>query len=97
LPAGFWVSPVQSRGNDSRVVQYEHIAGIQVFKQAGKLAMLDFPRPSVQYQQTRIVPPCGGLLRDEFGRQIEMIIGGSQRRERSGVERGLTIHIGNLL
>ena len=88
---------MQAGRDDARVVQNQHIAGIQVFKQAGKQAVFDFSRWAMQNQQTRIFPPGGRLLRDEFGWQIEMEISGSHRRERNGAGRGLTIHIGSEL
>ncbi len=53
--------------------------------------MRDFSRFSLQNQQARAVAMRGGLLRNQFRRQIEMEIGGSHGRERSGAGRELTI------
>ena len=83
---------MQPRRDDARVVQHQHVAGTQIFEQAGKLPMFDFSAFLFQNEQARAVAARGGLLRDEFGRQVEMEIGGSHGRERNGAGRGLTIH-----
>ncbi len=54
--------------------------------------MFDFSIFPLQNEQARAVAARGGLLRDEFGRQIEMEISGSHLRERNGARRVMTIH-----
>jgi len=92
FPAGFDVHAAQPRRDHAGIVQHQNVAGLEKLRQLGKLAVFDFSGFPLQHQQARTVAARGGLLRDESGRQVEMEIGGSHRRERNGAGRGLTIH-----
>ena len=75
--AGQGIDAVQPGGNHARVVEHEHVAGPEQIGKILKLKMLQAMLGAMNDQQPGLVPARGGLLRDQFGRQVKMKVGGS--------------------
>ena len=84
LAAGFFVHAAQSRGDDARVVQHEHIAGVEVLQQIAKISVRDFLRCAIKDEQARRVTALRRNLGDEFRRQVEVEVGCPHGAQRGG-------------
>ena len=78
---GIGVDAAQSRRNDARIVQHQHVAFAQKFQQIRESPVFDAIFIAMQDQETGFIPFGRGMLRDQFRREIKIKIGGSHRRE----------------
>ena len=68
---------MQSSGDHAGVVQDQHIARAKKFQCVAKLMMLDASAIAMQNHQPRLIPLRHRMLGNQFGRQMEVEIGGS--------------------
>jgi pantoate kinase len=61
-------------GNDARLIQNEHVAGAQVFREFVKHPVFD--RAPTQNHEARCVARRHGLLCDKAARELERVGGG---------------------
>ena len=69
----------QTRRNDTRIVQNQHVAGAEKFQQIRKSPVFEPVPVAMQNQQPRFIPFGRGMLRDQFRRQNKIKISGSHR------------------
>ncbi len=60
----------QARRDHARLVQNQHVAGIEISGQIAEAAVLDLPGSAVHHQHSRGVARLDGCLGDTFGRQM---------------------------
>jgi hypothetical protein len=71
--------PEQTRRKDAAAIDDEQVAFVKVIGEGGEPSVLDGAADAVEEQQPRCVPIGKGLLRDQFGREVEVEVGGLQK------------------
>ena len=69
-PAGLVLGTVQARGEHTRLVDHQHIAGPQIVEHVGEASVVDLAAHPVQDQQPAGVAGLDRVLRDQPARQV---------------------------
>ena len=61
---------VQTRRNNARIVEHQHIAGTQIIHKVIEMLMLNLARVLINNQQTRMVTRLHRMLSNQLLRQL---------------------------
>jgi hypothetical protein len=75
---------MQPGGNHAGIVEHQHVAGSEIFRQVPELAVIQVSIGAMQDEQPRFIALRRRMLRDQLRRQIKMKISGSHGAQSPG-------------
>lgn len=77
LAASIWARAEEARGHHARVVHDDEVAGIEEFRKISKNTVLNSLARAAKDHEAGGIAGLGGLLRDQFVREIKVEVGSS--------------------